>query len=323
MNRVYPDPGSGNRPRPRTVLPGLVAGLLLLLAAFPGSISVAEDPGSRVFSFTQMVPQLGREKWVWVYLPPAYAREPGRRFPVLYMQDGQDLFESALAVTGNAYMDESLGRELRRQLDWYGSWRLDRRLDQLFGRQAADGIIIVGISSGEGNRTAEYSPWPWRAAPYPEGDPYVDFIVGTLKPYIDRQYRTLGGRAFTGIAGSSMGGVIALYAALRHPEIFSRVAALSPVLTPGVFGRPLVDYIRRQDRAGHRLGPMRIYVDLGSAEPGFGPIEPVRDALRGAGFDAEELWFRRIPDGEHRITHWGARFPEVLQWLYPPPARGY
>lgn len=268
---------------------------------------------SRIASFTLSMPRLGREKRIWLYLPADYSPDGRQRFPVIYMQDGQDLFDAVRYSGGNPYIDESLNRQLEQTYRWYGSWRLDRRLDDLFAERKGAGVIIVGVSSAETARTAEYSPWAWYGAATPEGDHYVEFIVRVLKPYVDAHYPTVGGRDGTAIAGSSIGGLLALYAGLKHPEVFSGIAAFSPVLTPGVFGRQLIEYIERRGKSRD----MKIYVDLGSEEPGFGPIEPVHDALRAAGFPDEALWFRHIPGGEHRVEDWGQRFPEALSWLYP------
>ena len=267
---------------------------------------------SRIFSLTRAMPQLNREKQIWIYLPPGYGIDASKRFPVVYMQDGQDLFDSLVNASDSLYISESLARKLLQGRRWYGSWQIDKHLDRLFTEKKTDGIIVVGISSGDSNRTAEYSPWPWYDAPVPEGDQYVEFLVQSLKPYIDNHYLTLSGRENTGIAGSSIGGLLALYAGLKYQDVFSKIAAFSPVLTSDIFGQNLLEHVSREGKSH----PMKIYVDLGSAEMNFGPLKPVYDALRAAGFRDEELWFRQIPKGEHRIEHWGKRFPEALLWLF-------
>lgn len=295
-----------------TAIKSILCAIVLLLATH----AFATEPdsmGSRVLPLTQMMPQLSREKQIWIYLPPGYGNDERKRFPVLYVQDGQYLFEALSSSTDNPYINESLVRKLLHGLRWYGSWQVDKRLDRLFAESKIDRIIVVGISSGDGNRTAEYSPWPWQDAPVPEGAYYAEFVVRTLKPYIDSHYLTLSGRSDTGIAGSSMGGLLALYAGLKYQNVFSKVAALSPVLAANVVGRHLFEHISRQGKTH----AMKIYIDLGSAEPSFGPLEPVHESLQAVGFRDEELWFRDIPEGEHRIEDWGARFPQALRWLYP------
>ena len=264
----------------------------------------------RLVPLTVTMPQLGRQKRVWVYLPPGY-HEAGRRYPVVYMLDGQDLFATPLRFVGDPYIQASMAEQLRRQLEVHGSWRVDAQLDRLHAEGKIPGVILVGVSSADANRTAEYSPWPWRDAPQPEGARFARFLVETLKPLIDDRFRTLPDRCHTGIMGSSMGGVMALYTGLRHPDVFARVGAFSPLLTPRVFGDRLRDYL-----TGYRRGDdMRIYVDLGREEAGFGPLRPVRDALLGAGFGMHELWFREGVRGGHRMRYWGERFPVALLWL--------
>jgi enterochelin esterase-like enzyme len=228
------------------------------------------------------------------------------------MQDGQDLFDPTPIFADNPYILDSMRQTLGQNRLWYGNWQVDKRLDELFAERGLDGIIIVGVSSDGGDRTAEYSPWPWSGASVAEGEDYADFVVHTLKPYIDRTYPTRGERAHTGIGGSSMGGLIALYIGLKYQSVFSKVAAFSPLLTEGPLGRQLVDYARQRGKAN----PMRMYIDLGTEESSFGPLEPLHDALSAVGFCEDELWFRRVEGGRHRIDHWGARFPEALLWLY-------
>lgn len=292
----------------RTVAVLTVVMLLMMMQPLPAE---ADGSPSRVFSLTRTMPQLDREKWIWIYLPPGYGADENRRYPVIYMQDGQYLFDPSLSAD-NPYIDESLNRRLRKRLDWFGNWKINKRLDRLVAKHETRGFIVVGISSEGSDRTSEYSPWVWYGTSTPEADHYAEFIVETLKPYIDEHYLTLGGRADTAIAGSSMGGLLALYAGLRYQEVFSKIAAFSPVLNRRVWGRKLIDYIRQRGKSHD----MSIYVDLGSREPGFGPLEPIYETLRGIGFPDAQLRFRQVPGGEHRIADWGERFPEALLWLF-------
>ena len=267
---------------------------------------------SQLHVFTLSMPQLNRDKQIWLYLPPNYDLDHGQRFPVIYMQDGQYLFDPLLRFSDNHYIDQSLHHQLQHRQHWFGSWQVDKHIDQLVANKQTLGFIVVGVSSEDGNRTAEYSPWPWAAVFQPQAEHYLAFLITTVKPFVDQHYRTLRDRAHTAIAGSSMGGLLALYAGLQYPDVFSKVAALSPVLAEHVSGQPLLAHIQQKTKT-HTL---RIYVDLGTRELSFGPIQPVYDTLRSIGFSERELWFRHIPEGEHRITDWSVRFSQVLLWLY-------
>ena len=285
--------------------------LILLALWAPGVLAMAPETAPRIVPLNLSMPRFQRQKQVWVYLPPGYHEETIRRFPVVYMLDGQDLFATPRPFRDDPYIETAMAERLHRKLTRHGSWRVDMQLDRLHREGKIPGVIVVGISSADANRTAEYSPWRWAAAPFPEGERYVSFLVETLKPAIDRRFRTLGGREHTAIMGSSMGGVMALYAGLRHPAVFARVGAFSPLLTPRVFGDRLRDYLADYQRGG----VMRIYVDLGREEAGFGPLRPIRRALLGCGFGEQEIWFREGVRGGHRVEYWGQRFPVALLWL--------
>jgi metallo-beta-lactamase class B len=130
------------------------------------------------------MPQLERTRRIWLYLPPGYAAST-RRYPVLYMHDGQNLFDAATSFAGE--------------------WGVDETLDSLHAL-GDPGVIVVGIDNGRMKRMDEYTPWHNTRYGGGEGDAYVDFLTQTLKPYVDAHYRTLAERVHTGVAGSSMGG---------------------------------------------------------------------------------------------------------------------
>jgi metallo-beta-lactamase class B len=204
------------------------------------------------------MPQLnGRTRRVWLYLPTGYADNPARRYPVLYLQDGQNVFDAATSFSGEWGVDETLA-----QL-------------QASGLSTAP-CIVVAVDNGTG-RLDEYSPW--RNEQYKaggEGDKYVEFLVETLKPYIDANYRTEPGRASTGIGGSSMGALIATYAALKYPAVFGKVAAFSPAYW---FAQaPLFDYVRQ-----HPANPdTRFYFVSGAGTNEGQTMVPLMTAMRDA-----------------------------------------
>ena len=160
------------------------------------------------------MPQLSRHRRIWVYLPESYAASR-KKYAVLYMHDGQNLFDDKTAYAGE--------------------WGIDETLDTL-GATLPESIV-VGIDNGGEKRMSEYSPGSEEfisAGTYAsrrimqEGDAYIDFIVKTLKPYIEKKYRIKKGRRYRAIAGSSMGGLISFYAMLRYPKVFGAAGVFSP-----------------------------------------------------------------------------------------------
>jgi len=239
------------------------------------------------------VPQLGRTRRIWLYLPPGYATSR-RRYPVLYMQDGQNLFDAATSFAGE--------------------WGIDETLDSLHALGAPE-AIVVGIDNGQRQRMDEYSPWPNARYGGGKGDAYVDFLVSTLKPYIDSHYRTLPDRLHTGVAGSSMGGLISLYAALKHPDVFGRVGAFSPSLwfSPSIYAAA---------RRAHPEPGTRIAIVMGAQE-GDTPERYVRDVhhmvdtLTAAGFtNGGEVQATIRSEGTHSERFWRREFPMVYRWLF-------
>lgn len=236
------------------------------------------------------MPQLGRERRIWVYLPPDYANNE-RSYPVLYMHDGQNLFDAATSFAGE--------------------WEVDETLNSLFA--AGDpGIIVVGIDNGGGSRLDEYTPWPNPTYGGGEGGAYVDFLVETLKPYIDANYRTLPEAASTGIMGSSLGGLISLYAALKYPDVFGRAGVLSPSLW---FSEDIYHYA---DTVAQSNG-LRLYFLGGGAESAsvdvIGDINRFVDQLEAIGYPATvQRAFH--PEGQHAEWYWAREFGAAYQWLF-------
>jgi predicted alpha/beta superfamily hydrolase len=150
-------------------------------------------------------PQLENQRDILVYLPPSYESE-SRRYPVLYLHDGQNLFDAATSFAGE--------------------WQVDETMEAL----SEEGLeaVVVGIPNAGAARLDEYSPFHEENYGGGLGDQYLAFITQAVKPLIDTDYRTLPGREHTGIMGSSMGGLISLYAFFRHPEVFGFAGALSP-----------------------------------------------------------------------------------------------
>ena len=189
-------------------------------------------------------PQLRNRRDIDVYLPPSYTS--GVSYPVVYMKDGQNLSDPVTAFAG--------------------TWELDATIDRLAWR----GIdaIYVGVHNAGRNRLAEYSPFPDPRHGGGEADDYLAFLVDTLKPRVDRMYNTRHDRESTAILGSSMGGLVSLYAYFRYPSVFGRAAAMSPSIW---FGQSaILDFIHDA-----RVPRGRVYLDVGTGE-GTGTVRDVR-----------------------------------------------
>lgn len=152
------------------------------------------------------IPQLNRHRRIWIYLPPDYSSS-SKQYPVLYMHDGQNLFDDATSFSGE--------------------WGVDEFLDSIFNKGKKE-VIVIGIDNGQDKRMSEYNPWEFQQFGKGEGDLYVDFLVNTLKPFIDMTYRTKKDKRNTYIAGSSMGGLISYYAVLKYPKVFGGAGIFSP-----------------------------------------------------------------------------------------------
>jgi predicted alpha/beta superfamily hydrolase len=235
------------------------------------------------------MPQLGRTRRIWLYLPPDYDTSV-KSYPVLYMHDGQNLFDAATSFAGE--------------------WEVDETLNGFFG-QGYQVPIVVGIDHGDEYRIPEYTPWPHPSYGGGEGDLYLQFIIETLKPYIDQNYRTLSGREYTAVMGSSLGGLISHYAALKYPEVFGLAGIFSPSFWWSALVWPFA-------AASETPEPMRLYMMCGSGE-GQGTINNVlnmQDSLLAHGIGTDELNTLVIPGGQHNESFWRQEFGDAYRWLF-------
>jgi len=234
---------------------------------------------------------LSSRRDVIVWLPPGY--EAGGRYPVLYLQDGQNLFDPATAFGGR-------------------DWQAHRTAECLIRSGAIEPLILVGVGHTGVRRISEYTPTrdPARRKGG-KGDRYARMLARELKPFIDSSYRTLRGPAGTAVGGSSLGALVSLQAGLLYPRVFGKMALLSPSLW--WHGRCILDLVRAS-RSSRRP---RVWLDAGTAE---GPdvladLRLLRDAL------VEKQWDLRYCEAEgagHNEAAWGARFGAVLKFLFPP-----
>jgi predicted alpha/beta superfamily hydrolase len=238
-------------------------------------------------SFEIWSPQLRNRRRVDVYLPRSY-EDARRRYPVVYMQDGQNLSDPAIAFAGQ-------------------TWNLHQGLDWLAGRGIEP--LVVGIHNTAA-RLAEYSPVADAKLGGGDGDRYARFLIDTLKPRIDAHYRTRRDRDATAIAGSSMGGLIALHLYFRRPSPFGRVAVMSPSLW--FAGRAVLDQVGRT-----RQTRGRIWLDVGTNE-GAGTLKNARvlnRLLRRKGYRKDTLRYIEADGHQHREADWAWRLPQALEFL--------
>ncbi len=246
----------------------------------------------------------GRRVWVW--LPAGYDADPQRRYPVLYMLDGQNAFNAATSFAGEWEADESLAR--------------------LVAANEVEPLIVVAIANGGGKRALEYTPWPLAKFSEPTGGgaQHLQTIIDVLKPAVDMTYRTLAGPEHTGLCGSSFGGLMALHAAWTRPDVFGRLAALSPSLDWA--GHAPLQMVASRPRPA-----VRLYMDMGSRErgnlvdgDGNGVDDSIDDlrALRGAllqkGFgEGKDLLVVEDEGARHNEAFWARRFPGAMRFLFP------
>ena len=239
---------------------------------------------------------------VAVYLPPGYdmPENARRRYPTMYLQDGQNLFDS-----GTAFIP---GKE----------WRVDETAETLIKAGLIEPLIIVGIYNGGVERANEYTP-TFRADEMGgvggKADDYGKFLLEELKPFIDRTYRTRPGADDTGIGGSSLGGLVSAYLALHHPDVFRRVA----VVSPSVWWDDR--FIVKQVKALPKKLPLRLWLDIGTKE-GYQSLPEtrlLRDALCAKGWRLNrDLSYREAEGMAHDETAWSLRVEPLLRFLYPP-----
>lgn len=239
----------------------------------------------RIIDTAFVIPQLNRTRRIWVYLPDDY-NTGNKRYPVIYMHDGQNLFDEASAFAGE--------------------WGIDELLDT-----AKKKCIIIGIDNGGLKRMNEYNPYDNERFGKGEGKQYVDFIAKTLKPYIDKRYRTLKDKKNTAIAGSSMGGLISMYAIVRHPQVFGTAGVFSPSfwIAPGLIS----DLQKTVKPSTHRQS--RIYFYAGEQESKTLAMETLQvfETMRQKAGCKMEV--RINAEGQHNEPTWRQEFPLFYKWF--------
>lgn len=245
------------------------------------------SPQVKIIDTAFFIPQLNRKRRVWLYLPKGYA-SVGKAYPVLYMHDGQNLFNEKTSFAGE--------------------WGVDECLDTLQAKLGKE-CIVVGIDNGAEKRMNEYSPYDLIQFGKGEGNLYIDFIANTLKPFIDGKYRTRKGPDYTYIAGSSMGGLISWYALLQYPNVFGGAGIFSPSfwVSPQVF----VD----AEKFASIDTISKMYFYAGSQED----ISMVVNMQKIATIMRKKKQFvsRTVvnPLGKHNETYWRQEFADFYKWM--------
>lgn len=247
------------------------------------------SPHVHIIDTAFTIPQLSRTRRIWIYLPADY-ESTTRQYPVLYMQDGQNLFDAATAA--------------------YGEWGIDEILDGMAGKAVAESIV-VGIDNGGDKRINEYNPYNHPEYGQGEGGAYAAFLAETLKPFIDTHFRTLTDAANNGVAGSSMGGLISFYTWLKYPDVFNKIGLFSPSFW---IAPQLKETVHLSE--AHRKAYIYFIAGDTESETMVSDMEDIYTLLQSQGMDSKHMQLKVVPGGKHSESYWHKEFPQVYSWLY-------
>ena len=259
--------------------------------ALPGNLK------TRLRLHQQFASQVEDEKHDFiVYLPPMYDAQPERRFPVLFMQDGQNLFDPETCFTHGNY------------------WHMGETADELIAAGEIEPLIIVGIYNTGEHRIDEYTPVEDKRLGGGQADAYGQMLVEELKPFVDRSYRTLPGVENCGMGGSSLGGLVTLYLGLRYTWVFSKLA----VMSPSVWWRNRA--ILKTVAQIKRKPELKIWLDIGTKESqrALPDAQELHLALVKKGWvEGRDLSYLEVADAEHNEVAWAQRVAPMLKFLFP------
>ena len=244
---------------------------------------VPRSPQVIVINDSFYMPQLNAKRRVWMYVPKSYNGK--KRYPVLYMHDGQNLFDESIAFSGE--------------------WGVDEYLDQ-----SKKECIVIGIDNGSSERMQEYNAYDNTKFGKGKGKLYADFIVQTLKPYIDKTYATLKDKNNTFLAGSSMGGLISYYTALKYPNTFGKIGVFSPsfwICMPEI----------KKELATSKITTKQDFYFYGGAKESEMLIKEINEIKTGTKQKCPtcETALSISKDGEHNEKYWQAALPNFFTWL--------
>ncbi|MFD1603052.1 alpha/beta hydrolase [Flavobacterium artemisiae] len=260
--------------------------IFMLCLLFTFIVKAQENTASKnVSTFTIEAPQLKTSKKIWIYLPENYAANIKKRYSVIYMHDAQNLFDAKTSFSGE--------------------WNVDEKLDSLKAP-----VIVVGIEHGNDKRIDELTPFKNEKYGGGNADQYLNFIVQTLKPYIDKNYRTKTKAKNTTIMGSSLGGLVSFYGALKYPSIFSKAGVFSPSFW---FSNEIYTFTEKQSKI-----KTKIYFLCGDKESDdmvndLHKMERLLDTKRCYCLHLTKS--RIVKGGEHNEKLWRDGFVKAVLWL--------
>lgn len=271
---------------------GGTGNLTLTIDGWEGQTTTTSTKAANVLIVNDFdMPQFNKKRRLWIYLPPDYAQN-NNKYRVLYMLDGQNLFDKS-----TAFGDE---------------WKVDETLNKLYA-EGDNGVIVVGIDNGGASRIDEYTPWSNPKYGGGNGKKYMQFMVETLKPYIDANYRTLSNRQNTAIGGSSLGGLESFFGAIENQNIYSKGMIFSPSFwwNPNCYQQ--VKNIGKQQN-------MRFYfLAGGSEEPDDDVVFKTKDmvsTLENNDFDTTAIKAYYPEYGQHNEAFWSNEFKAAYLWLF-------
>lgn len=249
------------------------------------SVNAQNTASANISVFELPAPQLDTLKTIRIYLPESYASSTSC-YPVLYMHDAQNLFN--------------------KETSYVGEWEVDEYLDSLATKE----VIVVGIDHGNAKRIDELTPFKNEKYGGGNGNAYLQFITQTLKPYIDKKYRTYSEREHTSIIGSSLGGLISFYAALEYPDTFGKIGVFSPSFWYS-------DKIYEKAKEVTINKDTKFYFLAGTEEDEnlISEIEKMLEILREKGVEDKNIAVKYIEGGKHNEALWSKNFPEAFEWL--------
>lgn len=268
-------------------------------SALPDSAAPDEPLHPRVRIHPQFHSRfLPDDRDVTVYLPPGYEEKPDRQYPVLYLQDGQNLFDPRTSFIP--------GR----------TWQVANTADAVITSGGVEPLVVVGVANTGEHRLAEYTPTrDWKMGGG-EAHKYGDLLTQDLLPFISSRYRVRSGPASTGLGGSSLGALVTLYLGLKHPDIYGKLAVMSPSVWWN--HKSIVSYVNETaSRIRHRP---RIWLDVGDAEGRrtMADTDLLDRRLEASGWRPErEIHYERVAGGTHDETAWAQRVAPMLRYLFP------